>query len=564
MNDTGKIIRSSRYIILLGCLCFFTYLTFLLVSYLSAVNRLERLFEESTFPRLTELIDHKIELFFKPSVKGLSLLSETLDWRLIMREAATNHTWLKSRMKAWASELEINSVGVSDRDRKIVWDYWSDDPVVLDPALPRDEWFFDFWRKEKKPDWTFTIYSEDQSKGYQMYIDRLIRDNNGRPIGSIAAQISLARLKEQLSQIIGEGERVVILDDRGNSVIDISRMEVGEGIKIFRFRDSTVKKNSVTTGGILTREILSQASGSGRLEQGGEKFFYKRTSLFNGAMSSLAVVNTSHQMYKEKNRLMKDLVVSFTSFTIFFSIVLMAMMKFTQRLKFLAIRLETGKSKFEDLLFIVTHSIGNEIHMLQKITAGITRKIPAGINTSLSEMSLMIQNSVNAARLDSSRALIISKPYDFSWQWEKLTGNFKPLSEGKGQKFLSSPAINCIINNDEEMVYQVLANLVSNAIKYAPLKGKVVLNARVEEGLLFITVKDSGPGFLQEDKDALFSKFKKLSAKPSGGERSTGIGLYIVKHLAEACDIKLELSQGEGELCGAVWKLELKIAQPGI
>jgi len=65
------------------------------------------------------MIDHRIDLFFKPSVKGLSLLSETLDWQLIMSNAASNPKWLKSRMKTWATELEINSVGVQTEIEKL-------------------------------------------------------------------------------------------------------------------------------------------------------------------------------------------------------------------------------------------------------------------------------------------------------------------------------------------------------------------------------------------------------------------------------------------------------------
>ena len=180
MSDIEKIIKSSRYIIVLACSCFLIYLVFLLVSYLSAINRLEKQFEDSIFPKLTEMIDHRIDLVFKPSSKGLSLLSESLDWRYIMESAASDPRWLKSQMKTWAAELEVSSIGVSDRERKLVWDYWSDKPIVLNPALPRDEWFFDFWEKKNHPDWTFTLYSENLTKDYQLYIDRLIRDRKGR------------------------------------------------------------------------------------------------------------------------------------------------------------------------------------------------------------------------------------------------------------------------------------------------------------------------------------------------------------------------------------------------
>lgn len=564
MQYKEKISTSAKFIVLLGCSCFVIYLVLLMVSYFSATSRLKRHFEEISFPKMTEMIDQKINLFFNPSVKGLTLLSESLDWRDIMRKAVSNPEQLKSRMKAWAEELEVSSVGISDRDRRIVWDYWSDKPITLNPGHSRDKWFFDFWRREKIPDWTFTLYTEDFEDDYQLYMDRLICDSNGRPIGSIAAKIPLARLKEELMKIIGRDERVIILDDKMNVIIDISLMETGEGVQTFTFEDSCVKGNISNKCDPLTAEILAQGHDYGHLEKGNEKIFFKRTSLFSGAISILLIVDSNIYLQEEKSRLRNDLIILFSLFTLFIAGILITMMLYTQRVKLLAIKLELEKSKFEDLLFIITHGIGNEILLIRKNIEGMPRRFAAGIDLRLSEMSLMIQNSVNAARIGSSKTLIISKPYYFSWQWEKLAEKFEKLSRGKGQSFSASPPVDCVIDNDEEMVYQILANLVSNAVKYAPRDGKVSLDARIEGDSLFITVRDSGPGFLPEDMAEMFLKFRKLRARPTGGERSTGLGLYIVKQLADACNIRFTLSKGEGDLCGALWEIELKTVQSGM
>jgi hypothetical protein len=564
MSDPKKIIRTSRYIILLGFSCFFIYTGFIIVSYFYGIERLNREFEDSIFPRLTERVDSRIEIFFKPSITGLSLLSETLDWPAVMQRAASDPRWLKSKMKEWAAELDISSVGVSDRYRRVVWDYWSDKPIVLNPFLSRDKWFFDFWKRVNIPDWTFTLYSEKPTKDYQLYMDRVIRNKGGRPIGSIAGQVPLSRLREQLLPIVREGERVIILDDRGNAVIDVSYMEIAEGARVFGIDNSSVEDNSKSGESLLIKKILSQQDDYGHFKADNKNIIYKRTSLFNGAIPILTVMDTSYHLQKEKDLLIRELIVLFFSFIIFIGGVLVTMMLFTQRLKTLAMKLEKDKKKFEDLLFIVTHNFANEILMLQKNLAGLPDRTSNILYLRLCEMSLMIQNSVNAVRLDSGRSLIIPNTYDFSWQWEKLTSNFEAIAAAKGQRFISSPAVSCMINNDEEMVYQILANFVSNAVKYTPSYGAIKVNAGLEGGSLIITISDSGPGFMPEDKKELFFKFKKLSAKPSSGERSTGLGLYIVKQLADACNIKLSLSQGAGEFCGAEWNIEIKTLQSAI
>lgn len=564
MNDTEKIIRSSKYIILLGCVCFFIYITFLFVSYHSAIRHLKSQFEESTFPKLVEMIDNRIDLFFKAPVKGLSILADTLDWEVIMKEAASNPAWLKAKMQEWTSELEISSIGISDRNRKLVWDYWSDKPIVLDPSLARDEWFFDFWNRRDIPDWTYALYAEESGGDYELYIDRLVRDRKGRPIGTIAGKISLSLLWSQLMQIISGGEGIIILDDKSHVVIDISRMEPGEGIKFFSFMDAEVKEKSRSMDDLLIKKILLQADDFGSIKTEEENIFYKKNHLFNGSLSILTVMDMNFQLNREKEVLIRNIIVSFVLFTLFIGGVLSAMIFYTQKLKLLAIKLERERSKFEDLLFIITHGFGNEILLLKKEIEGLPRKVTSGIDLRLSEMALMVQNSVNAARLDNSKALIIQKPYSFSWQWEKLTDKFKRLSAVKGQDLCASPPVDCVVDNDEEMVYQILANLVSNAVKYTPEGGRIDLKARIDDDFLIIIIRDSGPGFLPEDRLRLFSKFSRLSAKPTGGERSTGLGLYIVKQLTDACGISLALSKGDGEFPGAVWELKLKRAHSGV
>lgn len=564
MSNPIKIIRITSYIILLGFSCFFIYSGFLVVSYFYGIQRLNMEIEEIIFPGLTERVNLRIEVFFEPSITGLSLLSKTVDWPAVMSKSVSDPEWLKIKMKEWAAELEISSVGVSDRDRKIVWDYWSEKPIILNPVLPRDEWFFDFWKRADIPDWTFTLYSEKLTKDYHIYIDRVIIDKKGRPIGSIAGQVPLSQLREKLLSVVREGERVIILDDQGKAVIDVSSMEIAEGARLFGIDNSTVEGNSESGENQLIKKVLLKGDDYGHYKEDNKKVIYRRTSMFNGAMQILTFMDTSYHLKKESDFLIKELAVLFISFIIFIGGVLATMMLFTQRLKTLAISLEKDKSKFEDLLYIITHNFSNEILMLQKNLTGIPDRTSSGLYLRLCEMSLMIQNTVNVMRLESSKPLIISNDYDFLWQWEKLVSSFEPLSEGKGQKFIYSPAESCMIYNDEEMVYQILANLVSNAIKYAPPDGIVQLNASIEGDILLITISDSGPGFQSEDREKMFSKFKKLSAKPSAGERSTGIGLYIIKQIADACNIKLILSKNEGELCGAVWVLEIKILQSEI
>jgi len=85
---------------------------------------------------------------------------------------------------------------------------------------------------------------------------------------------------------------------------------------------------------------------------------------------------------------------------------------------------------------------------------------------------------------------------------------------------------------DEFRYRQVVENLVSNAIKYSPPQRNIwVTVALVPPGGHRLTVRDEGPGLAPGDQSRLFGKYQRLSARPTGGETSTGLGLSIVKHL---------------------------------
>lgn len=87
---------------------------------------------------------------------------------------------------------------------------------------------------------------------------------------------------------------------------------------------------------------------------------------------------------------------------------------------------------------------------------------------------------------------------------------------------------------DAGSIYQALTNYVSNAIKFHPPGGRIVIRTRLMGTVLRTEVQDGGPGVPPGERSALFGEFACLSARPTGGEESSGLGLSIVKQLIEA------------------------------
>ncbi|HLC17286.1 MAG TPA: HAMP domain-containing sensor histidine kinase [Thermodesulfovibrionia bacterium] len=96
---------------------------------------------------------------------------------------------------------------------------------------------------------------------------------------------------------------------------------------------------------------------------------------------------------------------------------------------------------------------------------------------------------------------------------------------------------------DGPKIDQVINNLISNAIKYSPKGSVVEIRLTCNDQEAVISVKDEGPGIFKADYERLFIPFERIGTKTTGGEKSTGIGLAIVKTIVR---IWLESESGHG------------------
>jgi signal transduction histidine kinase len=106
------------------------------------------------------------------------------------------------------------------------------------------------------------------------------------------------------------------------------------------------------------------------------------------------------------------------------------------------------------------------------------------------------------------------------------------------------PEVNC----DGQRIEQVLANLVSNAIKFTAAGGQVAISSEVEPGHIRFIVADTGHGIPAEALPRVFDKFFQVQSSTESGAKGTGLGLAIVKHIVElhGGEVKAESEAGKG------------------
>lgn len=117
------------------------------------------------------------------------------------------------------------------------------------------------------------------------------------------------------------------------------------------------------------------------------------------------------------------------------------------------------------------------------------------------------------------------------------------------------PAKDSTVIADASALHQVLENLVSNALKFSPQGKCVYVSILPGERDTECVIRDEGPGFTAQDKARMFRRYGRLSARPTGGEPSTGLGLSIVRKLMRVMNGELSCDSKPG--CGATFRIRL-------
>ena len=152
------------------------------------------------------------------------------------------------------------------------------------------------------------------------------------------------------------------------------------------------------------------------------------------------------------------------------------------------------------------------------------------------QMLSMIDGLLDSSLAESKGLELEMKSLDLREFLERVCADNAILAEGKSIRIEPKlPSDLPSVMADGARLQQVLENLISNAIKYSPSGRTVVVSARAAGRGTEISVADEGQGIPAEDLPLLFQEFgRSKSVKPTGGERSVGLGLSIARRIVEA------------------------------
>jgi signal transduction histidine kinase len=234
-------------------------------------------------------------------------------------------------------------------------------------------------------------------------------------------------------------------------------------------------------------------------------------------------------------------------------------------------RLRQANAFKSEILGTVAHDLKNPLgvilgrtEILKEViaTAGAldeaVRTQIAYIRDAANRLTEMVDDLVSDAMADALDITIRREPVDIASLVQEVAEANRPLAARKSQTITVTAPPDHAAMCDGDRIREAIDNLVSNAVKYSPLGGAIDLLVTQADGGIMVQVKDQGAGLSPEDISRLFGRFQRLSAKPTAGETSTGLGLSIVKRIVDLHGGRMAVeSAGPGQ--GATFKMTLPV-----
>jgi signal transduction histidine kinase len=193
---------------------------------------------------------------------------------------------------------------------------------------------------------------------------------------------------------------------------------------------------------------------------------------------------------------------------------------------------------------MAAHDLNNPLTTVYLLTESLLRK-PETLTPAQKEKLLVMQESVNRIVLMVRNLLNVSRieegKIEVNYHWEtpdevvlSILSRFEEIAAQKNLslKFKSTTEGKEVLT-DKHLLMEILENLISNAIKFSPADGNIYVRLNYYNNEWELEVEDEGLGIKQEEMDKLYTRFQKLSTRPTAGESSTGLGLSIVKGYVE-------------------------------
>lgn len=233
-------------------------------------------------------------------------------------------------------------------------------------------------------------------------------------------------------------------------------------------------------------------------------------------------------------------------------------------------RANTAKSRF---LAAASHDLRQPLHALSLFAADLQRKVRNAaapqdlpylaeqIATSTSTLGELLASLLDISRLDVAGIKPEIRRFALRPIFERLNNSFRRAAVDRNISLNFRPS-SLWGKSDPVMIERMLANLISNALRYTQPGGRILVVARQRRSHILLEVRDNGPGIAAEHQAAIFAEFYQVGNTAREQNKGLGLGLSIVDRLARALKIEITLRSQPNH--GTTFGLTLPYASPEI
>lgn len=232
------------------------------------------------------------------------------------------------------------------------------------------------------------------------------------------------------------------------------------------------------------------------------------------------------------------------------------------------IRAESAEKLKTKLFQIASHDLKVPLRSLyatadliadSKLDYNDIKRLAENMRVDTLHMRSLVEAFITAVAIENGNLQVKSERIDLSELSRIGVEGVRLIAQGKKQilKYITN-ADNLWINADQIRMRQVIDNLLSNALKFSPIGGSIIITTGSVDAWAYVEISDSGPGFTPQDFAKLFQPHAVLSALPTAGEDSSGLGLFISHELVTLQGGRLEVESQPNS--GAVLRVLLPLA----
>lgn len=212
-----------------------------------------------------------------------------------------------------------------------------------------------------------------------------------------------------------------------------------------------------------------------------------------------------------------------------------------------------GKQYVEGYVQALTHEVKSPVSAIkgaaellkEKMEPERRRQFVDNIETEANRIQTIIEKLLLLSSLENMKVLQDSARLELGSIVEKVLGRLKPALEAKNISLKTSLEAKLDFYGDAFLVEQAVGNVLANSIDFTPEGGEISVSSVRREGVVAFEVRDSGTGFPEYALERVFERFYSLR-RPEGGKKSSGLGLSLVKEIAELHRGRVSVSNCSG------------------